>query len=529
MAKNFKTAVAALAFGALFGTSAAEAQTSETWKPIGTGLIRDDVITSFYIQDSFWEFPAEIEESEQTPGRYRILNAYKNCPSVGGPEFPAVDNYLVVDASDPVHVYIEPACVNYYIGEGQVLCLWTMADDYYNNRYGNWELADKEGICGRIEDGTITFPARTLLAGFIEETAFNPSEHDIMWKQVNTNSMFRIKLPGTPNTDIGISLVGINQDKTGVQYEISIPADTEYAKIGVFEGEYTDSMRAAVENDETETFKCEKSQTFTVPFEKDGIYTLVAVPYVNGKSYRDSYTTSEWSYSEAEWRKAGKAKYTEAILSSNELSNYGFIIDEYEYEVDVEQGEAQPWMIRLTDPYGPECYPYATDVNYDSKKKHYMCFDLSDFSCVDLKHTEDIGLDLSQGRMSVRSNSDLYMNDRPFGDNMTKEEYKADSSLPKCRYDAQTKTIVFEPNSIRLLFPDRRPDAWYYANMNGHAKVSLPSDIDIKESSVAAIEAEAQAEAEYFTIDGIKADCRNLDSGIYIVRKGNETSKVIIR
>lgn len=115
MAKNFKTAVAALAFGALFGTSAAEAQTSETWKPIGTGLIRDDVITSFYIQDSFWEFPAEIEESEQTPGRYRILNAYKNCPSVGGPEFPAVDNYLVVDASDPVHVYIEPACVNYYI------------------------------------------------------------------------------------------------------------------------------------------------------------------------------------------------------------------------------------------------------------------------------------------------------------------------------------------------------------------------------------------------------------------------------
>ena len=181
-----------------------------------------------------------------------ILNAYKNCPSVGGPEFPAVDNYLVVDASDPVHVYIEPACVNYYIGEGQVLCLWTMADDYYNNRYGNWELADKEGICGRIEDGTITFPARTLLAGFIEETAFNPSEHDIMWKQVNTNSMFRIKLPGTPNTDIGISLVGINQDKTGVQYEISIPADTEYAKIGVFEGEYTDSMRAAVENDETQ-------------------------------------------------------------------------------------------------------------------------------------------------------------------------------------------------------------------------------------------------------------------------------------
>ena len=121
-----------------------------------------------------------------------------------------------------------------------------------------------------------------------------------------------------------------------MQYEISIPADTEYAKIGVFEGEYTDSYAPQWRTTRRRHSNA-KSRTFTVPFEKDGIYTLVAVPYVNGKSYRDSYTTSEWSYSEAEWRKAGKAKYTEAILSSNELSNYGFIIDEYEYEVDVER------------------------------------------------------------------------------------------------------------------------------------------------------------------------------------------------
>ena len=457
------------------------------------------------------------------------MNAYKNCPSVGGPEFPAVDNYLVVDASDPVHVYIEPACVNYYIGEGQVLCLWTMADDYYNNRYGNWEL-DRQGRDMRPHRRRNHHiprqnPARRIHRGNSVQSLgarhyVETGEHEqhVPHKAARHPQHRHRHILGRHKP---------GQDRRAVRNKH--PRRHGIRENRVFEGEYTDSMRAAVENDETETFKCEKSQTFTVPFEKDGIYTLVAVPYVNGKSYRDSYTTSEWSYSEAEWRKAGKAKYTEAILSSNELSNYGFIIDEYEYEVDVEQGVAQPWMIRLTDPYGPECYPYATDVNYDSKKKHYMCFDLSDFSCVDLKHTEDIGLDLSQGRMSVRSNSDLYMNDRPFGDNMTKEEYKADSSLPKCRYDAQTKTIVFEPNSIRLLFPDRRPDAWYYANMNGHAKVSLPSDIDIKESSVAAIEAEAQAEAEYFTIDGIKADCRNLDSGIYIVRKGNETSKVIIR
>lgn len=506
----------------------ATAQAEETWKPIGTGMLRDDVITTFYFLSDYYEFPVEVEECEQIPGRYRLVNAYKNCPSIGGPAFPEVTNYLVVDASDPVHVYVEPGCVSYYIGEGQALCIWSIADDYFNNRYSNWDKADEEGVCGTLADGTITFPKGALLTVPIEDLSFDPSKHDFIWQQTNLHGMFRLKLPGTPNTDIGISFIGINQDNTSVNYDLEIPEDIEYVKVGVFKSEYYDDMRIQIEQDKVQTARIDRSGVFEAPYDEDGTHTVMAVPYANGKSYTPTYITREWSFSEAEWKKMGKAMYTEAILSSNELRSFGFVIDEYEYEVEIEQNVADPTMIRMVDPYGTSCYPDATEINFDSSKRHDLYFDLGRFDCVHLLHNPDIGINLGQGHMSVRSMSDLYINDRPYGDNMTLEEYMADSTLPKCTYNQATHTINCEPKALRLLFPEKRPDAWYLANLNGKAKVVLPSDIFIP-NAVEGITDDKGIETEYFTIDGIKTDSSNLKSGIYIVRRGKNVSKMLVK
>lgn len=524
-----RTAFAMMAI--LFGSLPALSQTEgETWKPIGDGMLRDDAITRYYFLNNYWEFPVEMQESEQTPGRYRLVNAYKNCPSVGGPQFPDVDNYLIVDASDPVHVYVEPGCVSYYIGEGQALCLWSIAEDYYNNLYGNWDRADEEGVCGTLEDGAITFPRGALLAVPIEDLSFDPSKHDYIWGQVNQNGMFRLKLPGTPDSDIDISLIGMAQDKSGVLYSLNFSGELDYVKVGVFEGNYTGDMRSLIEQDKVPTYKCEKSQTLTVPYDKDGIHTLMAVPYANNRSYKPTYQTKEWNYSEDEWKNVGKAHYTEAIISSNELRDYGFKFNQYDYDVEVEQNVAEPWLIRLVNPYSPDCYPAATSINYDASKRHDLYFDLSHHDCVQLLHNEDIGLNLGFGRMEVRSMSDLYTKDRPFADeNMTLEEYMADPAMPKCKYNAETKTIECEPKSIRILFPGARPDAWYFANQNGNAKVELPQSIEIPESaSVNSIETDNTSKAEYYTIGGVKTGARNPKSGIYIMRRGNKATKVMV-
>lgn len=521
--KLISMAAAAAAF--MLGGATADAQ--ETWKPIGEGMLRDDVLTVWYILQNYNEFPVEMEESEETPGRYRLVNAYKNCPSIGFPEFPQTTNYIVVDASDPVHVYIEPGCASYYAGADQALCLWSMADDYYNNIYGNWEKADEEGICGTLKDGVITFPRGAVLASLIEgDTSFDPSKHDQIWIQTNRNDMFRIKLPGTPDTDITMSMTGINDDRDAVEYYITLADDIEYVKIGTFDGEYTEEMQSLVETDGVSTIRIEQSGAFTVPYDKDGIHTIVAVPYAGGHSHAPTYCTREWNYSD-EWKDVGQAHYVESILSSNEMRDYGFVIDEYEYDVQVQQSTKEPWMIRLVDPYGPP-YPMATDINFDTSKRHDLYFDLTYHDCVQLLYSE-IGIDLGLGQMEVRSKSDLYTKDRPFADrNMTIDEYRADDSMPKCRYNEETHTIECDPGSMSLRFPDRRLDAWYVANKNGNAKVVLPADIQIPETaSVGQIADEEYSAPEYFTIDGMKVDPSNLSKGIYIVRQGKKVTKII--
>lgn len=524
---NIKSILSTTAMAAAFMLGSLPADAQETWKAIGDGMLRDDVITGWYLLGSYFEFPVEMQESEQTPGRYRLVNAYKNCPSIGGPEFPEMENYIVVDASDPVHVYIEPGCASYYIGQDQALCIWSMADDYYNNLYGNWKLADEEGICGTLKDGIVTFPRGAVLGSLIEDgLSYDPAKHDLVWMQVNRNGMFRLKLPGTPDTDITMSLVGMNDEEDGVVYDITFADDVEYVKIGAFAGEYADDMRSKVETDEVQTIRLDKSGTFTVPYDKDGIHTLVAVPYAGGRSYEPTAFTREWDFSEDEWKNVGTAHYVEAILSSNELRAWGFIIDEYEYDVQVEQSVKEPWIIRLVNPYGP-AYPMATDINYDSSKRHDLYFDLTHYDCVQMLHNEDIGINLGYGHMEVRSMSDLYTKDRPYADrNLTLEEYMADESLPKCRYNAETKTIDGDSGALRILFPEKRADAWYLGNQNGHAKVVLPADIEIPTSSVEAVADDEYADPEYFTIDGMKADPANLAKGIYIVRQGKKVTKI---
>lgn len=374
----------------------------------------------------------------------------------------------------------------------------------------------------------MTFPKGAILGSLIEnDVTYDPSKHDLIWMQVNRNGMFRLKLPGTPNTDITMSLVRINDEKDGVVYDITFADDVEYVKIGAFGGDYTEDMREKVETDAVQTIRLDKSGTFTVPYDKDGIHTIVAVPYANGRTYEPTAFTREWNYSEDEWKNVGMAHYVEAILSSNELRDHGFRIDEYEYDVPVEQSVREPWMIRLVNPYGPG-YPMATDINFDSSKRHDLYFDLTHHDCVQLLHNEDIGINLGLGHMEVRSMSDLYTKDRPYADrNMTLEEYMADETLPKCRYNPETKTIDGDPGAFRLLFPEKRADAWYLANQNSHAKVVLPADIEIPASSVEEISGDEYADPEYFTIDGIKVNPSNLAKGIYIVRQGKKVTKIL--
>lgn len=502
-------------------------QAEETWKPIGQGTLRDDLVTSYYNLSNFYEFKVEMEESEQTPGRYRLVNAYKNCPSVGGGAWPEdVTNYVVVDASDPEHVYIEDGNLSFNIGEDQSLCVWSIAHDYYAYRYHNWNFADNEGVCGKIQDGVITFPPYTLLVTCAYGYTY-VHEDETTWLRSNTKGMFRLKLPTALDTDVELSLTGINDAGTEVRYTVNPDQDVEYVKVGLFEGDYTSDMRGKVENDEVATQRVEGLGTVSFPYEKDGRYTIVAVPYAGGRSYTPSTLTAQWDYSEAEWRKIGKAQYTEAILSSNTMNAYGFMVDEYTYEVECQQNVENPSLIRLVDPYSPDCYPRATSTTYDTSRRYYLTFDLTRYDCVHLQHIENIGLDLGSGTIALRSNSDLYTRDNPLGPNLTVDEY-IESGRPCGFYDPASRSVTFDLNGIRIKFNKNPTGAWYEANLNSHFLLTLPEGVEIPESGVQGIVSDDDAPAEYFTLDGIRVAPGQARQGLYIIRQGSKTRKIML-
>lgn len=81
----------------------AHTQAQETWTAIGEGTYSDVVLSNLF--SGYFNDPVTVtvEESDQTPGRYRIVN-----PWPGVTERPDL-NYLIIDATDPDFVMIPQA------------------------------------------------------------------------------------------------------------------------------------------------------------------------------------------------------------------------------------------------------------------------------------------------------------------------------------------------------------------------------------------------------------------------------------
>lgn len=509
----------------------------EKWKPIGTGTLRDDILTTHYILKYNMEFPVLIEESEKTPGRYRLVDAYRQSPKFDTrqPDFPEdATNYIVVDASDPNRVWLEPGGASVWAGQDQHLLLWSIADDVINN--GSTE-AKPEEVAGKMVQGVITFPLNTLLTAFTDEAqldnaSFVPTA-GYMWQKSNGGGMFRIMLPGVPQHDVEMEVIGINATEDGVEYRFTLDEPVDYALVAVFEGQYTEDMADKIKKGEVSTLKVDSSGVFTVPFTKDGIMTVVAVPYVGETPYIASYQTKQWAYSQKEWRKlTGKAIYTENFLASNYVGEYGggqYSIEAYTYEVNVEQNVDDKAKFRLVDVYAPGNYPLSTEKDYQTDKIWYMEFDLSNPQCVMLGRTQ-CGYKFAGGYFELWGTATRRIEGgSQWLPKITMEQAMSDPTIPKITYDAQNRTVVFPMKSVMIAWPSVKND-WYEANNSSEkSKIVLPEDFENPDySNVEGIVTEPEAcETEYFTLDGMRV--ANPSAGIYIMRSNGETRKVLVK
>ncbi len=536
-------ALAACAVLCLPQSVSAAAVEGETWKPIGTGLFRENFLHVTWNLSSYPEVEVEIMESEQVPGRYRIMNPYANYPAelIGSPGCKEGEWYITVDASDPEHCYIETSRTGFYGGVAAsgalaVLVAGSVADDYYNNLYGDWELAEIENRCGKLVDGAITFPPNALLTSYWpEDVEFDLG--DISWAHTDEKGMFRLKLPGAPDLDIAGSLKGINDAKTELSFEITLGASVEKARVALVPGRnYEGNDHEGVISGETPSVEINASGTVTFPYTEDGFYTLVVVPYLDGTPRTPFFNTMEIAFNEDEWRKAGQALYRDGIFSGvEEMIPYGFVYPTYEYYVDVEESVEKPGYLRLVDPYG-DCSPLSSGYTYDTTSKHYLYIDATDPDFVMIERMNDVGLNLGYGRMEIwsKTNRLMFGNDKDYYQLWVNAKWSEDDIYQMACDNAglfYEDEITFPKNAIHVSFSDVHYGVWYSGNSKNEFRLKFqPGQIRGAQSTdVNTIAADIDAPAEYYRLDGTRADASALTPGLYIIRQGSKATKTLIR
>ena len=172
VAESGRYAIVAVAFDG--GEAVASTSTSfkfevgapEVWNSLGIGLYTEGVLCELYGAPAI-TYEVEIEESQDRPGVYRLVNPY-------GEGFPYNDPgdwddskayYIEVNAQDPDGVFIEQQASGLNWGDGEFV-IQSLGSYYIDNGY-DFDTVKNAGLFGTLTDGVITFPAEGLLGTLI--------------------------------------------------------------------------------------------------------------------------------------------------------------------------------------------------------------------------------------------------------------------------------------------------------------------------------------------------------------------------
>ena len=135
------------------------------WKSLGTGIYIDDFVFPLITEEGMpygWE--VEIEENADTPGLYRLVNAYEELASLlkmSGISAGNGNMNIEIHAENPQGVYImeQPIGIDLSAIGGGVASIVTEGGDYVGY-YGDFDFVYQNApqLFGTLEDGIITFP-----------------------------------------------------------------------------------------------------------------------------------------------------------------------------------------------------------------------------------------------------------------------------------------------------------------------------------------------------------------------------------
>lgn len=166
------------------------APSSDTWKDLGEGLYSDFIVSNIVRGEFNDPVTVKVQESEQTPGRYRLVNPWPSVPKESDL------NYLIIDASDPDFVMIEAA--ESPVDDPNAGETWYCSATYYMTEIVGM---DKETLKAggyawipKVQDGVIKFTTTSLALMWPDSDIYGVNPGD--WSYSNMEYAGYFQLPG---------------------------------------------------------------------------------------------------------------------------------------------------------------------------------------------------------------------------------------------------------------------------------------------------------------------------------------------
>ena len=163
------------------------------WKSLGVGVYTDDFVVPNYTKEGNpYTYQVEIEENTETPGVYRIKNAYAPVAAAFGETGGTKD--IVINAEDPNFVYITEQKTGLDLGYGEISIVSYAG--YYIDRYGvDVVKGNYPEWGGTLADGVITLPLVTVTKQDESTIDVQGFFHDDGYYYAGTNGDFKLVLP----------------------------------------------------------------------------------------------------------------------------------------------------------------------------------------------------------------------------------------------------------------------------------------------------------------------------------------------
>lgn len=486
----------------------------EQWESVGNGSFFEGIILPIYGSSVTPEYAVEISRSTSTEGLYRISNPYKSLAET----YPSIFSY---DETSAEAIYLQVVGENKFyvksfstglidLEDNAPILISSQAENLIKSNDLSTVLSVVPGAFGSFTEGVFKFddPTFTLNSNTYYDLLVSIAGTNY---RGNTNNGFKILLPGAVDKDYSVSISHAScADNNSLKFRISLGADVENYKLFIVSGEYPASgtyYDVVAKNGQAFT-STQTAISYNAPeTAKAGIYTIYAVT-VDAENNTLAGARSLFYVlrdNQEEWEAIeGKAKYVDDIVASI----YNNHTDE-EKEVAIEVNKEIPGYYRLVNPYA-EPYKYVSHNVHTGTHNHYIYINAANPSQVYIEESP-IGFEYGDGAMAVVS---LAYNQLASG---------TDASEITSWGTLKEDVITFPANSLYARELNYNNATWYPVNTNGAFRITLP-----KTGGIDGIDNDSdETPAEYFNLQGVKVS--NPTSGLYIVRKGNQISKQIIR